>query len=111
MSCCCQNIYRMCEVSVCAGFDFVLPIPIQIAGFYTLELDFNGMLHTDTLPFSEGDNATFSTEDLNEHFTYTGRLVNALGQTVSFEVAGVTYDCFQFTTKRVLNGSAASVSI
>lgn len=100
MSCCCTNVFRICDLIVCDGEDLILPIPIPADGEYTLELDFLGDVVKKTATLSLGDNATFDKNKLNERFTYVGTVKDAIGQTVSFTIDGKTYDCVEFTTKR-----------
>lgn len=102
MSCCCTSVHRLCDVVKCDGEDLVLPVPIPATGEYVLELEFLGDVIRQSAQLSEGDNATFSKEYLNEKFTYVGRVLDPTGATVSFDVDGTTFDCFEFTTKRAV---------
>lgn len=102
MSCCCTRKYRICDVITCDDADLVLPVPIPADGEYALELDFLNDIKRKTATLSMGDNATFDKDGLNERFTYTGRVVAPDGQQLTFDIDGKTYDCFEFTTKRVL---------
>lgn len=102
MSCCCTNVYRLCDLIVCDGEDLVLPIPVPADGEYTMELDFLQDVIKTVASLSLGDNATFPKTNLNERFTYVGRVVDGLGETVTFEINSVVYDCFEFTTKRAV---------
>src|SRR6186997_1545089 len=112
MSCCCTRIYRLCDLVICDGEDLVLPIPITADGEYTLELDFMQTVIEKVATLTSGDNATFDKDELNEQFTYTGQVKNSDGETVSFEIEGVTYDCIEFTTKKKVDetGTAPSES-
>lgn len=101
MSCCCTNIYRLCDQVVCDDQDLVLPIPVPADGEYTLELDFLDSVVTKTASFTASDNATFDKEGLNEAYTYTARLRDSAGAIVPFTVETVEYDCVEFTTKRL----------
>lgn len=102
MPCCCSKSFRICDLIICDGEDLVLPIPIPTDGEYTLQLDFLGDVIRKTATLSEGDNATFDKTDLNERFTYVGQVLGPLGEVITFVIDGVTYDCFEFTTKRIL---------
>jgi hypothetical protein len=100
MSCCCEKVYRMCDVPVCDGESLVLPVTIDAGGDYTLQLDFLDSMLTETASFIATNTATFSKDLLNEKYTYTGRVVDAAGAVVNFTVDTVEYDCFEFTTIR-----------
>lgn len=102
MSCCCNKVYRMCDVIKCDGSDLVLPIPIPADGEYALELDFLNDVIRQTAQLSSGDTATFSKRDLNERFTYVGHVLDSAGQKVTFTIDTVEYDCIEFTTKRAI---------
>ena len=102
MSCCCTSVLRICELVICDGEPMVLPVPIPADGTYTLELEFLGDLVIKTATLSAGDNATFDKDDLNERFTYQGRVKNAAGEQISFSIDGKVFDCLEFTTKRAL---------
>lgn len=99
--CCCSNVYRICDVIVCDANPLVLPVPIPSDGDYTLELDFLNSVVRKTATLSLGDNATFEDVPLNEQYTYTGRVMDAAGDPVTFEIDEIEYDCFQFSTKRI----------
>lgn len=99
MSCCCKKVYRLCDLVVCDDLDLVLPVPITVDGEYTLELDFLDDLVRKTAMLGNGDMATFDKVDLNERFTYVGRVVGPDGNVVKFTVDEVEYDCVEFTTK------------
>lgn len=101
MSCCCTTIFRVCDLVICED-ELVLPVPIPGDGEYILELDFLDDVIRKSAMLSSGDNATFSTEGLNERFTYVGRIIDPNGQTLTFVNDGVTYDCIEFTTKRAI---------
>lgn len=100
MPCCCTSILRLCDLILCDDQDLVLPIPIPADGEYTLQLEFLNEIMEKVATLSEGDNATFDKEDLNEQFTYTGQVKNADGVAISFTVDGKVYDCIEFTTKK-----------
>lgn len=102
MSCCCTKLFRICDVVTCDDLDLVLPIPVPADGEYTLELNFLQHVLRKTVELSAGDNATFDKADLNEQFTYVGQVKDAAGEVVTFVIDGKTYDCIEFTTKRVL---------
>lgn len=102
MSCCCEKVYQMCRVPVCDGEDLVLPVIIPADGNYTMQLDFLDHVLQETAGFITTNAATFSKDLLNENYTYTGRVIDSAGNTVPFTVAGVEYDCFEFTTIRQL---------
>lgn len=102
MSCCCIRIHKLCDVVTCDAEDLVLPIPIPADGVYSLELDFLQDSLRKTATLSTGDNATFSKTDLNERFTYVGSVKDPSGQTLTFTIDGVEYDCVEFTTKRAV---------
>lgn len=111
MSCCCKKIYKICDVVVCDDADLVLPIPVPEDGEYRLELDFlaNSLLQTKT--FAAGaTEMSFSKAELNELFTYVGNVRNSSGAVISFEIDGVTYDCFEFSTKRNLSSLTTNES-
>lgn len=102
MSCCCTRVWRLCDLVVCDADDLVLPIPIPADGEYTLELNFLDNIVRKTANLSSGDNATFDTTGLNERFTYQGQVKDSTGQTLTFVVDAITYDCIEFTTKRAI---------
>jgi hypothetical protein len=102
MPCCCTKQFRICDLIVCDADDLVLPIPIPADGLYRLELDFLSDVLIKEASLSEGDNATFDKDDLNERFTYVGHLKNEAGEVVKFTIDEVEYDCIEFTTKRAL---------
>ena len=108
MSCCCEKVYRMCDQVVCDGQDLVLPVTILVDGNHTLELEFLGDVIRQEAPHTTGDAATFSKADLNEKFTYVGRVLDPSGAVVKFTQGGQEYDCFEFTTKRALGHATAS---
>lgn len=111
MSCCCQKVYRLCDVIQCDGEDLVLPITMPATGEYTMELDFLSDSIRETAMLSAGDAATFSKRNLNERFTYVGHVLDDIGQPVKFTIDGIEYDCFEFTTKRaILNELPANAS-
>lgn len=101
MSCCCEKVYRLCNLHVCRE-DLILPIPVSIDGEHTLRLEFLGQSLEITADLSNGDNVTFATEDLNERFTYIGQVLDPDGTVMRFTVNDVEYDCFEFTTKSTL---------
>lgn len=102
MSCCCSNIFRVCDLIVCDAEDLVLPIPIPADGDYVLELDFLDDVIRKTASLSAGDNATFDKTGLNERFTYVGHVKGPDGEIVKFTIDEKEYDCVEFTTKRAL---------
>lgn len=110
MSCCCQKVYRLCDVVVCDDEDLVLPVPIPADGMYKLELEFLGDLLTREAQLSTGDTATFEKGELNERFTYVGHVLAPDGTVVKFTIAEVEYDCFEFTTKRAHPWTSTSSS-
>lgn len=110
MSCCCNKVYRLCDQAVCDPNGLMLPVPIPADGLYTLELNFLGDTIRKEAMLSSGDNATFDMDGLNEKYTYTGRVVDATGETLTFTVDEIEYDCIEFTTKRTLNGQPADLS-
>jgi hypothetical protein len=97
MSCNCQSVYKFtkpvnaCDLSSLASFFTGLDV-----GNYTVELDFLG--GKINLPLMITESGKSITGNLNESFTYTGRLLNAAGNPVPFYVSTVPYDCFQFET-------------
>lgn len=111
MSCCCTRVYRLCDIVVCDQEDIVLPIPVAADGEHTLELDFLGDVLRRTAQLSIGNNATFEKGELNERFTYTGRVLDPSGAVVTFIIDEIEYDCIEFTTQRAqawTNTSASS---
>lgn len=110
MSCCCTKIYRICDVVICDDEDLELPIPAPADGEFTLELDFLGNTLRRTAQGTSEDNLRFAKGDLNENFTYVGRVTDVTGNPVTFTIGEVEYDCVEFTTKRDLTWSTASSS-
>lgn len=102
MPCCCTNIFRICDLIVCDGEDLVLPIPVPADGRYSLELDFLNDVIVKEADLSEGSNATFDKDNLNERFTYVGHVKDQSGEILSFTIDEVEYNCIEFTTKRAL---------
>lgn len=107
MSCCCQRIYRMCAVQICDGQPLSIPVPVTIAGAYELELDFLGSVVIVQNEQVVGPTMLFDKDQLNESFTYVGKLVDPDGSAMSFTIGGQTYDCLEFTTKRRINEPAS----
>lgn len=100
MSCCCQRIYRMCAVYICDGQPVSIPIPVTTAGAYTMELEFlDTILNIDNEQVV-GSEMLFDKDQLNERFTYIGRVLDIAGNPMPFEIDGEDYDCFEFSTKR-----------
>jgi hypothetical protein len=110
MSCCCQKVYKLCDVVICDADPLVLPVPIPADGQYTLELDFLGDVIRRTAMLSTGDNATFDKGPLNERFTYQGRVLDPSGAVIKFTVEEVEYDCIEFTTQRAHEWTSSSTS-
>lgn len=101
MSCCCQKVYKLCDVTVCTQ-DLRLPIITEVEGDHVLELEFLGDVLRQTGSFGSDDTVSFGTSDLNEGFTYVGHVLDPNNQKMLFTVDGVEYDCFEFTTRRLL---------
>jgi len=110
MSCCCTRIVKLCDVILCDDLELVLPITIPADGEYMLELEFMTSVVQKFADLTEGDSATFDKDDLNENFTYTGQVKDADGEVLSFDVDGVVYDCFEFTTKKKVGEETAGAS-
>lgn len=101
MSCCCQKVYKLCDVTVCVE-SLRLPIIAEVGGDHVLELEFLGDVVRQTSFFGINDGASFGTNALNEGFTYVGHVLDPNNQKMLFTVDGVEYDCFEFTTRRLL---------
>lgn len=110
MSCCCTNTFDLCDLVPCDEGDLVLAGTIPADGEYTLELDFLGALVRTSALLSQGDTPTFPKPELNEGYTYRGRVRDAAGRVVTFTVLATSYDCFTFTTKRCITCSPSSSS-
>lgn len=109
MSCCCQKVYRMCDVVACDS-QVVLPITAPIDGAYRMEVDFLDSTFRKEAMLSAGDPLTFDTLDLNETYTFVGRAFGPDGAALTFTKDGTVYDCFEFTTKRIAQWTPSSSS-
>jgi hypothetical protein len=90
----------MCAVPVCDGENLVLPVIIPTDGVYRMKLDFLSAGIEESASFIATNTATFSKDHLNENYTYTGQVIDAAGEVVTFTVDEVEYDCFEFSTYR-----------
>lgn len=102
MSCCCKRVYRLCDAIVCDALPLVLPVEAAADVEYTFELDFLNAVLRKTTTGVTGQPLAFDKEDLNERFTYVGRVLDAADAVVTFTVEDVEYDCIEFTTKRCI---------
>ena len=109
MSCCCNKVYRMCDVAICDN-QVVLPITATADGEYAMELDFLDSTVRKTAMLTSGDPLTFDLLDLNETYTFVGRALGPTGAPLTFTVQGVEYDCFEFTTKRTAQWTPSTSS-
>lgn len=66
-------------------------------GAYTVKLDF--LNSTIDVPIVvEAGEVEASTVALNENYSYTGKVVDAEGETVNLTMGEASFDCFQFHT-------------
>ena len=97
MSCCCNKIFRVCDVIACDG-ELVLPFHATADGEHVLELSFLRTQLKSSAMLSIGDALTFELGELNERYTYVGRVLGPDGEAMALEQDGVIYDCIEFTT-------------
>lgn len=100
MSCCCTNIYKICpKVGTCTGAQLWLKYGTAApAGDYTFQMDFlSGAINKAVTVAGDGI-VKLPTNDLNEGYTYIGKLYDADGVTVQLVWDEVSYDCIYFAT-------------
>lgn len=103
MACCCTRTKQLCNVPVC-GDDAVIHTGVNATedGLYTLVLEFLGVQFRITVVGTTGEELVFPAHELNESYTFTGKIFAPDGELFTFEEGEepnvVTYDCISFKT-------------
>lgn len=89
---CCNNIRKFNEfVTACTPQTFLDLFKDLADGTYSVRLNFLGALII--IPITVAASVVTGTVPaLNENYTYTGKVLNAAGETIT------EYDCFEFKT-------------
>lgn len=105
MSCndlCCENTYNMGCVSLCSS-GIELPVEALSTEQHSVNLSFNGMIHSFVVDGVLGQPIAVPTELINEDYEYSVQVKNSSGEILQYEVEGespvVQYDCFKFRTR------------
>lgn len=98
MSCCCTSILQLCRVSVCGTDKIVTGVLAPADGNYKLVLDYLGVDVVINKTFTATDPLDFPSDQLNEDYKYTGKIIGPDGLAVQLEIEDVTYDCIAFQT-------------
>lgn len=101
MSCCTKILTVIPKVGTCT--DSVLALKYSAPdGDYTFQIDFLNAAINKAVTVAGDGIAQFSTSDLNEGFTYVGKLFDADGVLVPLVWNDISYDCIQFTTAQII---------
>jgi hypothetical protein len=103
MACCCTRIKHLCNVPVCGDNAFIhTGVDAPADGMYNLVLEFLGIEFRIGTTGVTGEELLFPAHELNENYTFTGKIVGPDGQVVTFEEGEepnvITYDCISFKT-------------
>ena len=104
---CCKNPLKACGICASGLLVFSYIVPIGGDGVYVLELDFVGTLvRIQSQSLSAGQPLEFdlSTVDLNENYTYTGRIIKPSGEVLEFQGTDEVLDCL--TIKTAIGGAS-----
>lgn len=101
MSCCSKILNIIPKVGTCT--DSMLALKYSaLDGDYTFQIEFlNSAINKAVTVVGDGI-ASFETSDLNEGFTYTGKLFDNEGVLVPLVWDEISYDCIQFTTAQII---------
>ena len=112
MACCncCENTLNLGCLNACdAVFNTGIIADALTAGRWYLILTFGSISITYFIDVKDGDSVIFTMTNLNENYTYTGQVINPQGEIVNFEVDGIEYDCFEFSTKVGLSNNTINL--
>jgi hypothetical protein len=101
MSCCCKKTYKFCyPINPCDKNSFANLFKGLLDGNYIVQLNYlDAILNIAiTIVGSVVDATNLNLSSLNESYTYTGKVINNIGEVVPLTKDNVVYDCFQFAT-------------
>lgn len=103
MACCCTRIKNLCNVPVCGDAAVInTGVDATADGIYTLVLQFLNVEFRIGANGVTGEELVFPAHELNENYTFTGKIIGPDGQVVTFQEGEepnvVTYDCISFKT-------------
>ena len=100
MSCCCNKILKLCKVNACEG-EIKTQAIAAADGLYKLVFMFLDNEFVIELEFEEDAELNFPVAGLlNEHYVFTGHVLNPDGEVVEITVDDVVYNCVSFETVR-----------
>lgn len=98
MSCCCLSIRKLCKVGTCTNDLVDVLDTAKSDGIHKLVLEFLESQLVIEKEFITGDPLKFPTDDLNEQYTFLGKVIDPLGAQMTLVIEGIEYDCIEFET-------------
>lgn len=98
MPCCCTNTLNLCKASVCQPDTIIIGMNAPADGEYQLVLGYLGNDIIIRKTFVANDPLVFSALNLNEKYTYTGKIIDPDGNTLTVVTGEGNFDCVSFQT-------------